>query len=104
MFFAKSNDISYVKQKQQLDNGCEFSDGVVICSFALCPFFCGRGTFFCVFRYFFIKFFLRFYREKNQKKDTFLLFYITLSCIIISIIKCRKNVQPQGLSAERQKL
>lgn len=49
MFFAKSNDISYVKQKQQLDNGCEFSYGVVICSFVLCPFFCGRGTFFVYF-------------------------------------------------------
>ena len=49
MFFAKSNDISYVKQKQQLDNGCEFSDGVVICSFVLCPFFAGEGLFFVYF-------------------------------------------------------
>ena len=71
MFFAKSNDISYVKQKQQLDNGCEFSDGVVICSFVLCPFFLRARDFFCVFRYFFIKFFLRFYREKIKKKIHF---------------------------------
>ena len=49
MFFAESNDISYVKQKQQLDNGCEFSDGVVTCSFVPCPYPCGRGTFFVYF-------------------------------------------------------
>lgn len=49
VFFAESNDISYVKQKQQSDNGYKFSDGVVTCSFVLCPFFCGRGTFFVYF-------------------------------------------------------
>lgn len=50
MFFAELNDISYVKQKQQSDNGCEFSDGVVICSFVLCPFFfAGEGLFFVYF-------------------------------------------------------
>lgn len=64
----------------------------------------GEGLFICEFRYFFIKESLRFYSEKKQKKDTFLLFYTALSCIIVSIIKRRKNVQPQGLSAERQKL
>ncbi len=104
MFFAKLNDISYVKQKQQLDNGCEFSDGVVICSFVLCPFFfAGEGLFLCI-SVFFYKIFLTLLQRKNQKKDTFLLFYTALSCIIIFIVKCKKNVQPQGLSAERQKL
>ena len=49
MFFAKSNDISYVKQKQQLDNGCEFSYGIVICSFVLCPFFLRARDFFVYF-------------------------------------------------------
>lgn len=67
VFFAESNDISYVKQKQQSDNGCEFSDGVVTCSFVPCPYPCGRGTFLCI-SVFFYKVFLTFLQIKKSKK------------------------------------
>ena len=87
MFFAKSNDISYVKQKQQLDNGCEFSDGVVICSFILCPFFfAGEGLFLCI-SVIFYKVFLTFLQRKKSKKR-----YISLvlySVVVYNYFYCK---------------